>query len=306
MMQGFGETEVDRLGSIRYYVLVFVRVRQRDAELDRRPSMDFYAVCKLAWNGDIDGMKAWLLRGGDANQVDIDGASLGWHTLLRGSRQSDMIRLLVSHGMDVNHHTPGSASHLHDCRCPEVAATLIELGADVNATSWDGETPLFEYVELNERHAPELIRLLLRHGCDVAVVNEDGDDVVAVARESYKCMLDHGQYGKDRMNRQLAIADFLADVKSAGSWKAYLRAPRVQLVRLRSLCDRGRAAPPSVASGNLKLTTLRTLSAAEIAIFARLFGAPTTRRPRGSSSRLPNEIFWHILSFWRTDRDGDD
>ena len=98
----------------------------------------------------------------------------------------------------------------------------------------------------------------------------------------------------------LATANFLEDVKAAGGWKAYLRAPRVQLVRLRSLCDRGRAAPPSVAS---KLSQLRTLSAAEVAVFARLFGAPTPRTPRASSGRLPNEIFWHILAFWRTDRD---
>ena len=104
------------------------------------------------------------------------------------------------------------------------------------------------------------------------------------------------------MNSILAAANFFEDVKAAGGWKAYLRAPRVQLVRLRSLCDRGRAAPPStdVASGKLK--TLGTLSAAEVAVFARLFGAPP-RTPGASSGRLPNEIFWHILAFWRTDRD---
>ena len=91
-------------------------------------------------------------------------------------------------------------------------------------------------------------------------------------------------------------------VKSAGGWKQYWRAPRIELVRLRSLCDRGRAAPPSIAS-SAKLGTMLALSLAETIILERLFGSSATRSPRGPSSRLPNEIFWNILTFWRSSRD---
>ena len=77
-------------------------------------------------------------------------------------------------------------------------------------------------------------------------------------------------------------ADFLAAVKSAGGWKQYWRAPRIELVRLRSLCDRGRAAPPSTAS-SAKLGTLQALSLAETIIFERLFGPTATRSPDISS-----------------------
>ena len=97
-------------------------------------------------------------------------------------------------------------------------------------------------------------------------------------------------------------ADFLAAVKRASGWKQYWRAPRIELVRLRSLCDRGRAAPPSTAS-SAKLGTLQALSLAETIIFERLFGPTATRSPRGPSNRLPNEIFWNILTFWRSSRD---
>jgi hypothetical protein len=95
-------------------------------------------------------------------------------------------------------------------------------------------------------------------------------------------------------NNASKTAEFLAAVKRAGSWRAYWRAPRVELVRLRSLCDRGRAEPPSprrrVSSGS------NELSAAEAKVLERLFGAPTRR--------LPNEVFWTILMFWRSSHDG--
>ena len=201
--------------------------------------------------------------------------------------------------MDVNRRDVYRQSLLHHCEFPEEAAALIELGADVNATDLSGNTPLFHYVECVPHRGLELIRLLLRHGCDAAAVDEHGEDVAGHARKYNDANHDPDDVDGDALS-MLATANFLEDVKAVGGWKAYLRAPRVQLVRLRSLCDRGRAAPPSVA---FKLSQLRNLSAAEVAVFARLFGAPTPRTPGASSGRLPNEIFWHVLAFWRTDRD---
>ena len=259
-------------------------------------------VFEYARSGDIQQMKAWLLRGGDAIQVILN-PSLG-HYALSGCRdddRSDMIRLLVSHGMDVDGRDVYRQSLLHICQFPEEAAALIELGADVNATDRIGQTALFFYAEVPHRGL-ELIRLLLRHGCDAAAVNEHGEDVAGHAREFYDATSDP-DYVSDYELSILATATFLEDVKAAGGWKAYLRAPRVQLVRLRSLCDRGRAAPPAADVASGKLQRLRNLSAAEVAVFARLFGAPTPRTPGASSGRLPNEIFRHILAFWRTDRD---
>ena len=74
-----------------------------------------------------------------------------------------------------------------------------------------------------------------------------------------------------------AFLALLADVRAAGSFKRYANAPRLDVVVLQALCAKGRAAPPPALE--------------------RLF--PTSTK----SVHLPKEIFWRILSFWRTDRD---
>ena len=74
-----------------------------------------------------------------------------------------------------------------------------------------------------------------------------------------------------------AFLALLADVRAAGSFKRYANAPRLDIVVLQALCAKGRAAPPPALE--------------------RLF--PTSTK----SVHLPKEIFWRILSYWRTDRD---
>ena len=69
----------------------------------------------------------------------------------------------------------------------------------------------------------------------------------------------------------LSFFRFITNVRRAGGWKPFVRAPRVSLIVLRSLCEKGRARPRS-----------------ELA--ARLFA-------------LDKFIFWRVLAFWRTDRD---
>ena len=120
-----------------------------------------------------------------------------------------------------------------------------------------------------------LARILLRRGADLSAKNCEGLD----AEES------NARHGN------LEAANFLHDVKAAGGWKSYVRAPRVELVRLRLLCAQGRARPPSSKP-----------------ILARLFGAPgtskkSTRASKLASRPLPKEVFWHVLSYWRTIRD---
>ena len=72
----------------------------------------------------------------------------------------------------------------------------------------------------------------------------------------------------------VACKTLVTDVRAAGgTWAAYRRHPRKQILRLRSLVLRGRARP-----------RVRTRAADPVA--ARVL-------------RLPNELTWRVLEFWR-------
>ena len=81
--------------------------------------------------------------------------------------------------------------------------------------------------------------------------------------------------------QQEAIATLLWEIQRAGSFKKWLKAPRIQLLVLRKLVERGRATAPR---GGL---------------LERLFPAPR------AAPGPPDVLFWKILGFWRTSRDDD-
>jgi len=122
-----------------------------------------------------------------------------------------------------------------------------------------------------------LIRFLVSRGADLGARDANGNIAEKFARqiELRENFLAH----KGGMHSSLipgglfaTCADFLEAVRVAGSYKAYARAPRIELARLRLLCARSLASPPPV--------------------LARLFAA-----------ELPNGVFWSVLSFWRSSRE---
>ena len=100
--------------------------------MDDKLSARVYAA-----EGDIQQMKAWLLRHGDIatlyleelQHTDALNRSLGHHALTKYNRhdRSDMIRLLVSHGVDVDSRNIYRQSLLHSCKFPEEAAASMRL-----------------------------------------------------------------------------------------------------------------------------------------------------------------------------------
>jgi ankyrin repeat protein len=57
---------------------------------------------------------------------------------------------------------------------------LLEHGADVNAKSRSGYTPLM-YVESTEADHPAMTKALLAHGADVKIKSPNGDDAISLA-----------------------------------------------------------------------------------------------------------------------------
>ena len=131
----------------------------------------------------------------------------------------------------------------------------------------------------------DIIRLLLRRGAVLTLTDGAGRNAEAAA---------------ERRSRHDA-AELLKDVRlSGGTWKRYISEPRRDLVVLRVLCSRGRAM--------LSSNEGRLVGPSQGGALARLFPAPPGRtrsqkKRRIRGPHLPDELFWRVLQFWRSEQD---
>ena len=242
--------------------------------------------------GDVETLRDWFATGNrDANAVfdfcdwaededtedeePIEGSLL--HCLLvrsaiRRPNAADAVRLVLAHGADPNLRTREGVPPIQWCEFPEEMSVMLDAGADIHALR-DTNGILFRH------HGLALAKLALRRG----VLWDVGNFLWTSILEGEFSSLISGNADPPE-----TIKDFMREIRAAGSWKAYARQPRVELVRLRSLCARGHATPPPELE--------------------RLFDCPssaTTEKPKAARAArpLPNEVFWHVLSFWRSSRD---
>ncbi len=165
-----------------------------------------------------------------------------------------------------------------------VVRLLLKHGAAVNAiTTTTKLTPLMFAAKWSGFVSLGVVRELLAGGANLDMVDLHGRNAEAFARLQLQKEICTGEGIPEHpreCRRPGAVEAFLAllaAVRAAGSWKRYAKSPRIDVVVLQALCAKGSATPPPV--------------------LARLF--PTSTK----SPHLPREIFWKILSFWRTDRD---
>ena len=131
----------------------------------------------------------------------------------------------------------------------------------------------------------DIIRLLLRRGAVLTLTDGAGRNAEAAA---------------ERRNRDDA-AELLKEVRlSGGTWKRYISEPRRDLLVLRVLCSRGRAMMSSNSG--------RLVGPSQGRALERLFPAPPGRtrsqkKRRIRGPHLPDELFWRVLQFWRSERD---
>ena len=207
-------------------------------------------------------------RGITLLQFALEGCRSLWNDL------GPLIRYLASQGADMNKAGPGyitpSLLSITMGNFPEEINALIDCGADVNVCLHDtqGMTMLI-YCAAYHYDRTQIARLLVRRGADVFLCDDGGEDAEDHARNN-------GHYA------YTGLEDFLADVKRAGSYRKYLKEPRVELARLRLLCVRGRATPLADPA------------------LARLFDVPNE-----SMRAIPKEVFWHVLAYWRSSRDDE-
>ena len=223
-------------------------------------------------------------------------------------RHVALAKLLVRHGADVNHHPDVSKdgyTALHCCIdilihnsdhedraiILEILGVLVTAGANANLRNALGETPLCMALQSNywdsengtQRSAFESVKLLLRAGASLDACRGvtlthfvSAEEMLRKTRNTMALAGDafgHPNYADDE--HFVACEQLVADVRAAGSWKNYARAPPKELLRLRSLVARGRAR---------SIKRLRARTPREI----ELLLAPA----------FPNELCWRVLEYW--------
>ena len=239
--------------------------------------------------GQVQTVRAWL----DSNEYTNDkGATLLHEICLVAVHVNtteadvDIARLLLSRGVDANHCEHGDGwTLLHNAaqsadneRGRRITALLIAAGADVNARTEEGSTPLgtslddniFTFAALH--NCLEIATLLLRAGASL-----DACCQTRSAEDLLDALLDLPGWGNDLPSDPnfLALKTLFAGVRRAGSWKLWTLEDVKALLRLRSLVASGRARD---------IKRLRARRPREITLlFAPAF---------------PKELFWKVMTYW--------
>jgi hypothetical protein len=191
-----------------------------------------------------------------------------------------LLRYLIAEGANLEDVREGMAP-LHwaaGCTSPiERLRLLLDAGASVDVRDFSLQTPLHCAASTSTLAKT---RLLVSRGASLDVIDDEGRSPEEYARF----------WGRTKnATRSVGCterADFLAAVRAAGGWRKYICEPRINLLMLRLLCQDGRATAPAGT------------------VLERLFPSRSAaRRRRVARTTLPKEVFWHVVSFWRSDRD---
>jgi len=127
---------------------------------------DVIDACRI---GDMEGVKKFIVRGGDLNQTYRIESGGEWTPLMSAieHRKLKMIEFLLENGADINFQPEGDWSALHHAVDVEIDSALQTCG-DVEIASTN------------------IIRLLLENGGDISLKNNSGETPVDLAKE-YRC-----------------------------------------------------------------------------------------------------------------------
>jgi hypothetical protein len=234
-----------------------------------------------AVQGKTEVLQEWFSTGAcDVNEI-YDWNGDGYSLLEVATRQNscDMMRMFLARGADVNSTsdecdcTPLHFAAMHG-HC-EAVSLLLDHGAQIDARTASGNTPMI-LAARQEHDRVDMIRLLLRRGAVFDARDKNGENAEAHAIRF----------------KLPEMAAFLADVRRAGGLRAYMRYPRFRLLMLLKLVKKRRAKT-------------------EDDLLVRLFPTPPPQRTREATKRaaglavteLPQEVFWLVVSYWRSSRD---
>lgn len=132
-----------------------------DATLANAYSPDGFTPLGFAvFFGQAETVKALLDAGVEVNAASRESMKVTPLASAAASKQTEIARLLIAHGANVNARAASGHIPLHEASATgnvELVRLLIENGADINAKTDDGRTPLDFATEYNR---PEVIEIL--------------------------------------------------------------------------------------------------------------------------------------------------
>ena len=259
-----------------------------------------------AEEGGFEAVLEWLDEGNDVNDVDDDGKPLiilATNHGQIGPYNVALARELVARGADVNIRSfSGMSAFETAILCshptalepgPERDYLLLLIDAGLTLKEPDQHDPLAwtfrKFAQAPSRPALQFLTALLRAGSSLDAVTSDrpaaGLLLVVPGDRSAETLLrrleqEQGDPTLFHNEHWVACRALVDAIRAAGgTWAAYRRQARKDVLRLRSLVSRGRA----------RVRRTRTADPIPDRVF-----------------RLPNELAWHVLKFWRaTDAAGE-
>ena len=122
-------------------------------------------------NNKIDEVQALLESGVNVNAKASGYRLFGGDTPLHLCHNTEVARLLIDSGADVNALNNAGNTPLHKCHNINIAKILIDSGADVNAKDRYGWTALHYYADVGD---VGIAKLLTNAGGDVNAKNIEG------------------------------------------------------------------------------------------------------------------------------------
>ena len=124
----------------------------------------FSPVALAAYLGQKEATEYLILKGANVNAIAKNATGFTALTGAIANNHTEISKVLVNSGADVNHRYEGGVSPLMEASMNgniELANFLLENGADPNAKTKDGKSPISF---AREKHHAEVVEVLKRHG----------------------------------------------------------------------------------------------------------------------------------------------